>query len=191
MGKYYSPKLFLSVRGVKEHVNSKSIIYEEFTKSQDYFTGITENVQRALLPFDYLEVEVIINGKEEIIKLTALDDIRSFCQMDEQVFLRKKNEIAFLNLCGTINATKEKVLNLSRSKNENHSENIRLLSETIHDYEEFRREVVEWFISKHIEVPIIPKQKNSIEIEYLEKTVTAKTVVLNHPQGFRSLRPHL
>ena len=72
MGKDYSPKLFLSVRGVKEHVNSKSISYEEFTKRRDYFTGITENVQRALLPFDYLEVEVIINGKEEIIKLTAL-----------------------------------------------------------------------------------------------------------------------
>ena len=71
MGKDYSPKLFLSVRGVKEHVNSKSISYEEFTKNQDYSPGVIKNVQRALLPFDYLGVEAIINGKEEIIKLTA------------------------------------------------------------------------------------------------------------------------
>ena len=72
MGKDYSPKLFLSVRGVKEHVNSKSISYEEFTKNRDYSPGVIKNVQRALLPFKYLEVEAIINGKEEIIKLTAL-----------------------------------------------------------------------------------------------------------------------
>ena len=123
-------------------------------------------MQRALLPFDYLEVEAIINGKEEIIKLTELDDIKRFSQMDEQEFLRKKNEIAFLNLCGTINAIKEKVLNLSRSKNKYHSENIRLLSDTILDYEEFRQNFVEWFISKHIDVPIIPKQNNSIKGAY-------------------------
>ena len=72
MGKDYSPKLFLSVRGVNKLVDTKPISYEEYSNSRDYSPRITENVQRALLPFKYLEVEAIINGKEEIIKLTAL-----------------------------------------------------------------------------------------------------------------------
>ena len=55
----HRPKLCISARGVNEHANSKSISYKEYSKSRDYSTGITENVQRALLPFDYLEVEEI------------------------------------------------------------------------------------------------------------------------------------
>ena len=164
MGKDYSPKLFLSVTGIKKHFDTNPISYEEYSKSRDYSPGIINNVQRALLPFDYLEVEAIIYGKEEIIKLTELDDLLNFSQMDEQEFLKEKNKSAFLNLCEKINSLKEKVLILSRSESKNYSENIRLLSETIHKYKEFRHEFVEWFFSKHIEVPIIPNQKYSIEI---------------------------
>ena len=72
MGIDYRSTLFLSVRGVNKLVDTKPISYEEYSNSRDYSPRITENVQRALLPFDYLEVEAIINGKEEIIKLTAL-----------------------------------------------------------------------------------------------------------------------
>ena len=72
MGIDYRSTLFLSVRGVNKLVDTKPISYEEYSNSRDYSPRITENVQRALFPFDYLEVEAIINGKEEIIKLTAL-----------------------------------------------------------------------------------------------------------------------
>ena len=72
MGIDYRSTLFLSVRGVNKLVDTKPISYEEYSNSRDYSPRITENVQRALLPFKYLEVEAIINGKEEIIKLTAL-----------------------------------------------------------------------------------------------------------------------
>ena len=59
MGIDYRPTLFLSVRGVNKLVNTKPISYEEYSNSRDYSPRITENVQRALLPFDYLEVEEI------------------------------------------------------------------------------------------------------------------------------------
>ena len=171
MGIDYRPALFLSVRGVKEHVNSKSISYEEFTKSRDYFTGITENVQRTLLPFDYLEVEAIINEKEEIIKLTALDDIRSFSQMDEQEFLKEMNDMAYLELCEKINGVKKKVITLFRSENKKIEENIDLLLKTMRKYEKHKLNFVDWFTSNHFNLPIIPKLNPSIKSEF-EKIIS-------------------
>ena len=73
MGIGYRPALFLSVRGVNKLVNTKPISYEEYSNSRDYSPRITENVQRALLQFDYLEIEAIINSKREIIKLEELE----------------------------------------------------------------------------------------------------------------------
>ena len=171
MGIDYRPALFLSVRGVKEHVNSKSISYEEFTKSRDYFTGITENVQRTLLPFDYLEVEAIINEKEEIIKLTALDDIRSFSQMDEQEFLKEMNDMAYLELCEKINGVKKKVITLFRSENKKIEENIDLLLKMMRKYEKHKLNFVDWFTSNHFNLPIIPKLNPSIKSEF-EKIIS-------------------
>lgn len=164
MGIGYRPAIFLSVRGILKPLDTKPISYEEYSKRRDHSYSWIENVQRAILPFDYLEIEVDIMGKKDIINLTELDKIRRFIQVGDQVFLREKNEMAFLDLCDKINDLKEKVLILSRSESKNHSENIKLLSNTNHDYKEFRHKFVEWFISKHIAVPIIPEQNNSLEI---------------------------
>ena len=177
MGIGYRPALFLSVKGIKKQVDTNPISYEEFSKSRGYSSGIMNNVQRALLPFDYLEVEAIINGKEEIIKLIELDDIKGFSQMNEQEFLRVKNESAFLNLCDKINGLKEKVLILSRSKSKNHSENenieanIDLLLKTVRKYEKQKLNFVDWFTSNQFNLPIIPKLNNSIKSEF-EKLVS-------------------
>ena len=165
MGIDYRPTLFLSVRGVKNPIDTKPISYEDLGTNREYFPGIMDGVKRSLLGFDYLEVEADVLGKIEIIELEEMQYLEKFKKLGKREFLREMNEMAFLDLCDKINIMKEKLDTLSVIESKNLQENIDLQIKTIQNYEKFQLNFVDWFTSNHFNLPIIHGQKLIKKIE--------------------------
>ncbi|TFB09323.1 hypothetical protein E3V36_07005 [Candidatus Marinimicrobia bacterium MT.SAG.2] len=181
------PAIFLSAKGVKKRVDTKPISSEELGINREYSPGIMDGVIRSLLGFDYLEVEANVLGKKEIIELEELQYLEKFKKLGKREFLREMNEIAFLDLCDKINKIKENIVTVSGLESKNLQENIDLQIKTIQNYEKFKLNFVDWFTSNHFDVPIIPKQNNSIKGAYDKMRIISHDDVVIPIERFHTL----